>query len=65
MSGNLITTKDAASLLGVSVCTLEKWRKRGIGPSYLRLGPRSIRYSAEAIYSHATVCTVSAPTTVG
>lgn len=39
---------DLASLLGVSVRTLEEWDKRDYGPQPVRVG-RSIRYSSEMV----------------
>jgi predicted DNA-binding transcriptional regulator AlpA len=40
----LLTPKDAANLLKVSLSWLAKARMRGDGPPYIRVG-RSIRYS--------------------
>ncbi len=39
-----VNTQKAASLLGVSVRTLEEWRKKKTGPAYLKLGPKLVRY---------------------
>lgn len=39
----LLTQKDAARLLGLSVRTLERHRHAGTGPAYVRLG-HLIRY---------------------
>jgi hypothetical protein len=39
-----IPEKPAASVLGVSVALLRKWRRIGQGPLYLRLGNRIVRY---------------------
>jgi len=36
----------ASRLRGVSVETLRKWRKAGIGPAYLKAGIRAVRYRA-------------------
>ena len=36
--------KDAARVLGVSKRTLEEWRYRGIGPSYVKETERTILY---------------------
>lgn len=33
-----LSTRDAASLLGVDLTTLWRWRKRGIGPHPIRKG---------------------------
>ncbi len=42
---NRLNVSEAACLLGVSASTLRRWRQRGIGPAFLKLGPRRIRYS--------------------
>jgi predicted DNA-binding transcriptional regulator AlpA len=44
----LLTAKEAARLLKVSVSWLAKARMRGDGPPYLQLG-RAIRYSEGAL----------------
>lgn len=36
--------EEVAPLLGVSKVTLSRWRRRGEGPPWRRLGPRLIRY---------------------
>lgn len=40
------STDQAATILGVSESTLRRWRATGQGPSYVRFGPRTIRYQA-------------------
>jgi predicted DNA-binding transcriptional regulator AlpA len=44
----LLTAKEAARLLKVSVSWLAKARMRGDGPRYIRIG-RSIRYREDAL----------------
>lgn len=39
----LLTPKQAADVLGVSIKTLEKWRSIDAGPQFVRLG-RLVRY---------------------
>lgn len=39
----ILTTEQAAEMLGMSERTLENWRWKREGPSYIKLG-RSIRY---------------------
>jgi hypothetical protein len=39
----LLTEKDAGRLLALSHRTLQKWRTRGIGPTFMKFG-RTIRY---------------------
>lgn len=45
----LLTTKEAAERLGMASGTLENWRVNGIGPRYVKVGSRSIRYEASAL----------------
>lgn len=35
-----ITPDEAAEALGVSTVTLTEWRKRGIGPAFVRVGAK-------------------------
>lgn len=44
----LLTAKEAASFLKVSVVTLAKWRQKESGPAYTRTG-RTIEYTREAL----------------
>ena len=39
------TEQEAADLLKISVRTLQRWRREGIGPSYTRLGVRRLGYA--------------------
>jgi predicted DNA-binding transcriptional regulator AlpA len=45
----LLTPKEAADLLRVSMSWLAKARMRGDGPSYIKLNGRSIRYTVAAL----------------
>lgn len=47
----LLTERDAAKILHVSVQLLRKWRAMGTGPKYVRLG-RCIRYALSDIESY-------------
>ena len=44
----LLTAKEAATFLKVSVITLAKWRGKKSGPAYTRTG-RTIKYTREAL----------------
>ncbi len=44
----VMTTRQAASYVGLSVSTLNKWRCYGFGPKYLKLG-RAVRYRQEEL----------------
>ena len=39
----LLTTAQAASLLHIKATTLRKWRVRGVGPAWVKLGG-AVRY---------------------
>ena len=39
-----MTTAEAARYLEMSEATLKRWRSQGIGPDFIRLGMRKIRY---------------------
>lgn len=43
----LITSKELAWRLGVSLEAIERWRERGCGPPWYELGPRraAVRYA--------------------
>ena len=41
----LLTEKDVAKLTGISVYTLQRWRRKGEGPQWFRVGVRMVRYS--------------------
>ena len=43
----LLTPPQAADLLGVSARCLERWRRTGDGPPFVRLSTKSIRYRIE------------------
>lgn len=49
MSDNLINSKDAARMLGISVSMLAKDRMNKGKIPYIRIGKRAIRYSRKAI----------------
>jgi predicted DNA-binding transcriptional regulator AlpA len=43
----LLTPKEAAAFLQLSEKTLEKWRSKGTGPKFRRMGHRTVRYSQD------------------
>jgi predicted DNA-binding transcriptional regulator AlpA len=43
---------QAAELLGVSVRTLERWARAGIGPRPRKLGPRLVRYDSGEVLTY-------------
>jgi excisionase family DNA binding protein len=42
-----ITTREAARYLGLGKSTLEHYRLYGGGPTFCRLGPKTVRYRKE------------------
>jgi len=44
-----LTQRQVAGLIGVSTETLRRWRRKSIGPTAARLGPRVVRYERSAV----------------
>ena len=40
----LLTPEEAGAMLGIKIQTLSNWRTRKVGPPYVRVGQRLIRY---------------------
>lgn len=47
---NLLTTKEAATILGVSVAFLERDRWAGATIPFVRVGSRAVRYRKDMLY---------------
>lgn len=45
----LLSQRQVAARLGVSARTIEGWRARGVGPPFLRLSARAVRYRSSDI----------------
>jgi len=41
---DLLRTTDAALLIGIETRTLEKWRVTGLGPPFVKISNRAVRY---------------------
>lgn len=50
----VLTTKEAAKILGVTTLTLSKWRSLGRGPAWERRGIRLVGYRMEALEAWLT-----------
>lgn len=48
----LLSPKQAAAFLTLSVAQLATWRVQGIGPKWSRVSPRRIAYRLEDLRSH-------------
>ena len=40
----LLSEQEASQLLGISPKTLARWRWKGVGPAYVKVGVRAVRY---------------------
>ena len=64
-SGNPVTTylsqKELAERWGISERTLQDWRYKNIGPEFIRIGYKTLRYTEEAIcrYEEQVKCVPS------
>ena len=45
----LLSSKEAAALIGFAEHTLRVWRSRGTGPAYIKVGNGRVKYSRDAI----------------
>jgi hypothetical protein len=52
----LLTTAEAAQVLRLSERSLERFRTAGIGPRFLRLGRRAIRYTGLDLRDYKERC---------
>ncbi len=43
-AGALLDERDVSALLKVAIPTLRNWRSKGIGPVFLKVGKRCVRY---------------------
>ncbi len=57
MTQNL-TEKELSQVLHVSIRTLQDWRQRGCGPSYLKLG-KAVRYPSDSVEAFVTKALVT------
>lgn len=51
-----LTEREVASITGMSVKTLQRWRVYRRGPAYVKLGGRSVRYSDAALKEWISSC---------
>jgi Helix-turn-helix domain len=65
LTETLVDADEAARLLSVTARTLGQWRYKGIGPPYLKIGSKIVRYRLSDLvgFIQASVRqTVAAPT---
>ena len=61
----LLTQREAALVLRLSERTLERWRVAGIGPRFVRLGRRSIRYPQQNVDAYVAARVVASTSEKG
>ena len=49
LAGRLYSPEEAATFLNVAAQTLAHWRVKGIGPGYIHLSKRCVRYTDTAL----------------
>jgi predicted DNA-binding transcriptional regulator AlpA len=49
LTDKLLTERELADWLKISIPTLRRWRMEGIGPEFIKCGPSLVRYQ------HSTV----------
>lgn len=58
MQNRLVTEREAAALIGLSVSTLQMRRHRNLPPAYVKFG-RSVRYETDALTKFVEACRIS------
>lgn len=48
-SNRYLTTEEVAAMLHLSKATLERWRRQGDGPPFVRAGRRRVLYPADGV----------------
>lgn len=52
MDKGMLSPIEVAQALGVCAETVARWRRKGIGPVAVRVGPRLWRYPAEGLEAY-------------
>lgn len=62
---NLVPPKEAARILGVTERILESWRFRGLGPRFVKMGIKCVRYHPLELEQYVASRTVDPATLKG
>lgn len=54
-----LTEKELAKRWNMTPRTLQMWRRKGIGPAFIRIGERSVFYRLEDVERYEASCVVS------
>jgi phage terminase Nu1 subunit (DNA packaging protein) len=49
LTDRLLTERELADWLKVSIPTLRRWRMEGIGPEFIKCGPSLVRYQLATV----------------
>lgn len=52
---SLLTPPETAETLRISERTLERWRTTGVGPKFVRIGPRRLAYRVSDVLAFAGI----------
>jgi len=52
----LLSTRQLADELGLSMVCLQQWRHRGKGPKFLQFGPGSVKYRLSDVEAWLASC---------
>lgn len=52
MTRELLSTREAAAMFGLKPNTLEHWRTIKVGPPFVRIGPRTVRYRLQDLTAY-------------
>lgn len=55
----VLNTREAAEYLSISEAGMNRWRQRGGGPAYVRIGGRTIRYRATDLDAFLASCVIT------
>lgn len=53
LEAGMLSTQEAAKLLGQPDSTLRRWRCERVGPPFVKYGPRNFRYPRAALVAYA------------
>lgn len=48
-----LNTEEAAEILGIRPATLRGWKAQRVGPPFIQLSPRCVRYDEQDIHTYA------------
>jgi len=49
-----VDTAEASRIVGCAIATLNTWRSRGGGPTFIKVGERAVRYQRRQLFQFLT-----------